>query len=363
MNRISRRGFIKQVAVTGAAITAFPTVLLPEARAAWAKKTVVHPHVDNLRVVGIKDPKMTTHIDPVSSWARQEQLVAKEAVWENMDKLACALADNRNADEAWRTIFLKPPRKPWSDTVVAIKTNNIAQQHSHSAVMAKICHTLTDTIGIKAHNLHIYDACHGDNLLVKTPFTGLPVGCRIEDKWGGSTVGTKVREPWKSGEGEAKCLKHLVDGSVDILVNMAMCKGHSGTFGKFTMTMKNHFGTFSPRPGHLGGGLDYLLAINQTPEILGPMDKRSGKVLYPRQQLCIVDALWASKGGPGGNPSHQPNFLVMGVLSPVVDYLVSTKFRGETMGWKPNRNAVQRMLTDFGYDVGDLPAGGKIIEV
>jgi hypothetical protein len=155
----------------------------------------------------------------------------------------------------------------------------------------------------------------------------------------------------------------LVDGTVDILINVALCKGHSDKFGGFTMTMKNHFGTFDPGPGHRGGAQDYLLAINQTPEVLGPMDARTGKVLYPRQQLCLVDALWASEGGPGGYPRYQPNFLAMGVLSPVVDYQLATKFRGEKMGWQPNMEATRRMLTDFGFSEADLPAGGKIIEI
>jgi hypothetical protein len=150
---------------------------------------------------------------------------------------------------------------------------------------------------------------------------------------------------------------------VDILINISMCKGHSPRFGGFTMTMKNHLGTFSPDYAHEDGSQDYLIAINQTREILGPMDRRTGRVLYPRQQLCIVDALWASKRGPGGNPSHQPNFLAMGVMSPVVDYQVATKFRGERMGWKPNQRAVRRMLTEFGYAEDDLPNGGNLIEI
>jgi hypothetical protein len=129
------------------------------------------------------------------------------------------------------------------------------------------------------------------------------------------------------------------------------------------MTMKNHFGTFDPSPGHDKGAQDYLIAINRTPEILGDMDKQTEKVLFPRQQLCLVDALWASKGGPGGNPTHQPNFLAMGVLSPIVDYQVATKFRGEKMGWQPNIRMAHQMLTNFGYDERDLPSGGKIIEV
>jgi hypothetical protein len=126
--------------------------------------------------------------------------------------------------------------------------------------------------------------------------------------------------------------------------------------------MKNHFGTFAPSPGHQSGSQDYLIAINQTPEILGPMDRKTGKVLYPRQQLCLVDALWASKGGPGGNPTHQPNFLAMGVLSPIVDYQLATQFRGNQMGWEPNMEMTRRMLTEFGYTEADLPRGGNLIE-
>jgi hypothetical protein len=363
MSGISRRDFMKKAIAIGAAITTAPTLLLRKGHAAWARKTVVHPNVDNLRVVGITDKKMTKGLETVSSWARQEALVATDVVWENLDKLAVTLTENRNPAEAWRTIFIKPPGKSWPDTVVAIKTNNIAQQHTHSAVMAKICHTLTRLFGVKPFNIHIYDACHGGNMGRETPFSGLPEGCRIEERWGGSSAPAKVPEPWKTTERDSKCLRHLVDGSVDILINIAMCKGHSRTFGGFTMTMKNHFGTFSPMPGHQGGGLDYLIAINQTPEILGSIDQRTGKVLYPRQQLCLIDALWASKGGPRGNPSHQPNFLAMGVLSPVVDYIVATRFRGGRMGWGPSMRATNRILWDFGYDENDLPGGGKIIEV
>ena len=363
MKRISRRTFVKKAAVVTAGIAASPTLFIRKSRASWAKKTAVHPNVDNLRVVSVTDPKMTRGVEPASSWKRQEELVDKRVIWENMDRLACGLTGTGSEKDAWRTLFVKPPRKSWSDTVVAIKTNNIGRQHTRSPLMAKICHTLTGMMGVKAHNIHIYDACHGGNMKKNTPFAGLPDGCRIEDRWGGMTAFTKIPEPAQDMGEESECLKYLVDGTVDILINVAMCKGHSHGFGGFTMTMKNHFGTFSPRPGHHNGGFNYLIAINQTPEILGEMDKRSGKVLFPRQQLCIVDALWASKCGPGCKASHQPNFIAMGVLSPVVDYQVATKFRGERMDWQPNRRATQKMLGHFGYFEDDLPEGGKLIEL
>jgi len=362
MDKISRRRFIKKSVITGAGIAAFPMVFIPKAKAEWAKKTVVHPNVDNLRVVGITDARMTKSAERIpQGWAGQEKLVNKKAVSENIDKMACGLCDTRNPEEAWRAIFVKPPHKSWPDTVVAIKTNCISQQHTRSAVMAKICHVLTDIVGVDPYNIHIYDACNG-NSMCDTPFEGLPEGTKVEGVWGGSRISTSVPRPWSGGK--ANCMGHLVYGTVDILINIAMCKGHFQQFGNFTMTMKNHFGTFSPSPAHAAaGGIDYLIAINKTPEILGKMDGKTGKVLYPRQQLCLVDALWASESGPHVGPDSQPNFLAMGVLSPVVDYVLATQFRGKKMGWEPNMEITHRMLSDFGYSASDLPSGGQLIEV
>jgi hypothetical protein len=364
MKRVSRRRFLKAAVVGATALTALPTVHVRRSSAAWERGSPVHPNVKDLRVVGLTDPKMTREVEKSAGWARQEELVLSEAVWENMDRLACALAETRAPSEAWRAIFVKPPGKSWSDVVVAIKTNQIAlnRQHTRSAVLAKLCHSLVHLIGVKASNIHIYDAIHGEGMERETPFAGLPQGCRLEGTWGGVSALTQVPEPWEGGRRRSSCLKHLVDGAVDILVNVSMCKGHSPRFGGFTMSMKNHFGTFSPRPGHQQGSEDYLLAINKTKEILGPMDARTGKVLYPRQQLCVLDALWASKGGPVTMPSHQPNFLAMGVFSPVFDYVLATRFRGEKMGWAPEMDMTRRMLTEFGYEESDLPNGGRIIE-
>jgi len=363
MNKITRRSFIKKTAVATAGITAFPMILIPKARAHWAPKTMVHPNVDNLRVVGITDSRMTKIDKEIpQDWADQEKLVNKKAVEENIDKLACSLVDTRNPSEAWRSIFIKPPQKSWSDTVVAIKTNCIFVQYTRSAVMAKVCHVLTDILGVKPFNIHIYDACHGSSMR-RTPFSGLPEGVKIENAWEGSTVTTPVPPPWDGGK--SLCAKQLVTDFVDILVNISMCKGHLFShLGGFTLAMKNHFGSFDPVQGHHPvTGMNYLIAINQTPEILGKMDEKTGKVLYPRQQLCLVDALWASEAGPTGGPSHQPNFLAMGVFAPAFDYVVATEFRGKKMGWEPNKDVTSRMLSDFGYSASDLPNGGKLIEV
>jgi hypothetical protein len=363
MKKITRRRFIKDAAIAGTAVATVPILLIRKAPAAWEPGTIVHPNVDNLKVVGTIDPGMTRDTETDIPWARQEELVVREKVWEAMDRLACGLTGRNAPERAWNTLFVKPPGKSWSDTVVAVKTNHIAQQHTRSAVLSRICHAMTDLVGVKPGNIHIYDACHGASMQATTPFSGLPEGVRIENQWGGFSGSAVVHRPWPKAGDTADCLKQLTDGTVDVLVNVSMCKGHSSRFGGFTMTMKNHFGTFHPGPGHRSGSFEYLLAINQTPQVLGPMGAKTGKVLFPRQQLCIVDGLWASDHGPGGEPGHQPNFLAMGVLSPVVDHVVATRFRARKMGWDVNMEAVDRMLTEFGYSKQDLPNSGRLFMV
>jgi len=361
--KISRRKFLTGAATSAIALSAFPTVFFPRRAEAFTGGQLIHPNVHPLRVVGVHDAQMTTDVMERSSSQQHNQLVRADVVAANMDRLACALAQEKDPAKAWRAIFLKPPSKGWSDVVVAIKTNHIAQQRTRSAVVGKVCTVLSGIVGVKASNIYIYDACHGANMTKEGVFKGLPEGVRLADKWGGSNVPTAIPAPYLDGKRSAKCLGHLVRGEVDILINIGLCKGHGMQFGGFTQCLKNHFGTFEPGPSHRkGGGADYLIAINKTPEILGKMDPRTGKVLFPRQQLCLIDALWASQPGPGGNSTHQPNRIFMSTFGPALDYQVGTKLRRDAMGWRVNEQIVRRFLTDFGFSEADLPNGGQIID-
>jgi len=360
--RISRRGFLKN-SITGAAVFGVaPHLMMPRSDAGALRGKSPHPNVSGLRVVGVHDPKMTREVVPVCPWNHQERLVVASAVEENMDKMALALTSEKRVEDAWKAIFLKPPGKEWSDVIVAIKTNNIARQHTRSAVIGKICRVLVEQMNVKGSQIFIYDGTHGEDLVEKTPFAGLPDGCHIAGKWGGIDTPVRIPSPWKGGDNEADCLKHLAAGKVDILINIALCKGHGEKFGGFTMTMKNHFGTFDPKHGHRFHATDYLLSINRTSQILGEISATSGEVLFPRQQLSIVDALWASKEGPGCDTSCQPNRLFMGTFAPVLDYQVATMFRKATMGWAIDESVTERFLTEFGFNRGDLPYGGRIID-
>lgn len=355
---VSRRRFIKDTAAGAAAAGMIPYFFVPRLSPSFEGWESPHPDIDGLRVVGLHDEKMTTDELPTAPWKKQEQVLDAELIEANVDRLACTLADEKKPADAWKKIFVKPPKKGWSDTIVAIKTNNIARQHTRSPVMARVCRALVER-GVKASNIYIYDSCHGKDMHKKTPFKGLPDKVNVVARWKGIKTLTDIPEPWHGGE--AECIEPLVSDEVDILVNISMCKGHSSKFGTFTMTMKNHLGSFNPRPAHADGSTDYLIAINKTPEVLGKMDAK-GKILFPRQQLCLVDCLWASEDGPMCEASAQPNRLFMGTFSPVLDRAVAQQFRRDVMEWSIKESVVKRFLTDFGLTAGDLPNGGKLID-
>ena len=308
MKHTTRRHFLKEVALLSAAAGAFPFVFVPKARAQWSPGTRVHPQIDNLRVVTITDPAMIKADSTGIPWARQEELVNTKTVWEDMDRLACALAQTKDPEKGWKAIFIKPPGKSWSDTVFAIKTNHISQQHTRSAVMSKCCRVATEILGVKPSNVHIYDACHGSSMAKDTPFSGLPEGVRVENTWGGSNTPTPIPKPWGDGSETSRCIEPLVKGAVDILVNISMCKGHSSTFGGFTLTMKNHFGTFDPSPGHRQGAA--RLPSGHQPDGRDPgrggSEDREGAL----SQTTALSCGWALVGERGsGRPPQPPDEL------------------------------------------------------
>jgi hypothetical protein len=367
---MSRRRFLK--ATAGAlALGAAPTIIIPRRVEAYQPGGRIHPNIDPLRVVGLTDARMTTGLRDMATWQQTRGLFDAEIIAANMDRLAMALTEESNADDAWRGIFVKPPGKDWSDTVVAIKTNQIAQMRTSPPVMRKVCRMLTDVVGIRGSNIFIYDGCHGSNsrwgssIREENHFADLPEGVQLADTWGGCRAfQTRVPEPYLNGTQRRGCVPHFITGRVDILVNIALCKGHGvSEVGGFTMCMKNHLGTFDPMPVHRdGGGTDYLMAINKTPEILGRMDPTTGDVLYPRQQLCIVDALWATSSRAADSADAQPNALFMGAFPPVTDYVLAMRFRKEKMGWALNEEVMPRFLADFWYTAEDLPNGGQIAD-
>jgi hypothetical protein len=275
-----------------------------------------------------------------ATMAVQNGAVDTERVRKNLDAMAMALAQKESPADAWAAILRKPRDKAWEKVRAAIKVNCICDNHPRIAVVGKVCGEL-GALGVPMENIVIYDGCHDANKHYP-PYVGkgLPEKVKVSRKSSLLSGATEAVTP-SPDKGSYECSADIATGAIDILVNCAVNKGHNQKFGGATLTMKNHFGTFTPHP-HGHGTLDYVLAINKSDAIVG------GEPV--RQQLCIVDSLWASTHRPRGIPNKNTHRLVMGVFGPAVDYLTIKKIREPVMGAKHNDKALRRFATEFGYE-------------
>lgn len=350
----SRRDFLKITAASATAVAASPVVAsATKNRAAWSSPKQINPNIDNLRVAFVHDEGMVNtkcaDFSGFSSMDNQNSYVNPSRIRENLDKLVIALTNKADADEAWNTIFMKPNSKNWSDVTVALKVNGIGVNHPRLIIVGKVCEELI-RIGVTPANINIYDACHGSEQLY-TDYIGkeLPEDVVVYD---GSS---RINVPVADGS-TMPCTDVLVenDGGIlnytkDILVNFAVCKNHNWNYGQFTMTLKNHIGSLKfSCPIYQ----DDLPNINRSEAILGDFSDTSTPA---RQQLCIIDALWASSaGGPSATPNIDTARIIMGTSSPVVDYLVGKSIRDTIVGDEPNYDLLEKILQDFGHNLSDV---------
>jgi hypothetical protein len=335
-NSISRRGFLAAaVAGTGGLLAGgFMPVRGEEI---GAGKRQVNPRIDNLRVVCCRDPAMIREDPRNWDFASQNVPVNADKVRAAMNAMACSLAKKNTPAAAWAAVFQKPAAKTWAKVKVAIKVNAFAKNNPRVAVVDAVCRALLG-LGVQPSNILVYDGtCNAKEMYGPFIGNGLPAGIKasVKNDLLGGMVKTDVPAPYA---GKFKCSAALANGTIDILVNIATNKGSA--FAGTTMTMKNHAGTFEPMPIHFGGGLKYIIAFNKSEAILGGTPVR--------QQLCIVDSLWAMTKGPFGVPNKRPCALSMGTFSPAVDYVVARRIREPDMGCK-HPESLNRIMSEFGY--------------
>ncbi|MBN1578308.1 MAG: DUF362 domain-containing protein [Chitinispirillaceae bacterium] len=336
---INRRSFLQKSVAGAAAITAggvkFSNVF--SAPAAWTDGMQINPAIDNKKVVCCYDTGMlNSDIEDVSTFRLQNNAVITSKVESNMDVMAKTLADKSDAAAAWATIFRKPDSKEWGEVKVAIKVNCIYTMiMPRIAIVGKVCQELI-RLGVASANITVYDACSGATGNGKyTPYigNGLPTGVVVSN--GTQKVSVTV------GSGQQSCT--TVVTQCDILVNCAVNKGHGQGRGGFTLTMKNHTGTMKfSCPSNLTEMIDQ----NKSDAILGGSPVR--------QQLCIVDSLWAAVQGPGSAPTHTPCRIVMGTFGPMVDIAVARQIRENIMNAPHNTTAITSILSGFGYSESDI---------
>jgi hypothetical protein len=335
-DKVSRRAFLSSVAAGLLAAGMFPAEG-DEKETGWRDGMKINPDIDNLSVVSCHDPKMIA-ADP-RKWdiVSQNAPIVPERVQADLDAMACALARKNSLRDAWGAIFRKPASKEWHEVKAAIKLNCLGNNYPRAAIVNAVCRALT-SLGVTPSNIVLYDGSHNAGSMYG-PFIGKEIIAGVRSGNGnellGGTVRTRIPAPHA---GKFKCTAAIAGGDIDVLVNIAVNKGHSvmGT----TMTMKNHAGTFEAMPIHTGGGADYIIAFSKSGALLG------GDPV--RQQLCIVDSIWALTGGPFGIPNKRPAMLSMGTFSPAVDFITAKRIREPIMGCS-HPPVLNRLMTDFGY--------------
>jgi hypothetical protein len=341
MPKQSRRDFLKTSAAGAVGIVAASAVLKPStaATAGWSDGLQVNPAISNLRVVYAKDSKMTS--GDYGSFNTANTRTDKALIKKNMDKMAIALAQTEgptpgDATDAWKKIFRKPTAKSWDDVTAAIKVNTIGQYYPSKAVVAAIIAGLQAAgVGVKdPKKITIYDATQGK-------CNGLYGDLGVATSQGGGTFNTNIGLPATN-----------VIKDVDILVSCAVCKHHGdGRWGGATLTSKNHIGSVK---FNCANDFNQLLNIFKCDAIYGT----PSATVPPRQQLCVVDGIWASRdSGWDGGPQCTPGILVMGTLSGAVDYLTVHKVRKVApVNANNDDGLVKQHLTTFGYSSSDADA-------
>jgi hypothetical protein len=373
-----RRDFLKTAAAGAAGAMGVSALkfdkIFAQSTGGWVAGMQINPAIDNRRVICCNDTKMLTATPANNDFTTTNNAVAADVVAANLDEMAMQLAQKTNADDAWSTIFRTGNSGGWAATKVAMKTNGIGGSTTNRpkwAIYKKICDVLIK-LGVQPQNIVLYDACDDAStyynphisLTDTTKIRAAQVSVRAAGMGGFKAV-TLTNATGISAAAD------LVDGSIDILVNVAACKSHNGTgnhfnYGSCTLCMKNHLGTFTDGTKaqhsdnlHVGNSATVpppaplaLFEINKHSAVLG------GNPV--RQQICIVDALLSNgASGPGGGWDNRTDRLVMGTFAPIVDYLATNKILLDTtimtkspiqaLGVTNAATILPMFLTQFGY--------------
>ena len=355
-----RRDFLRTAAASAAGAMGLTALkfdkLFAQSTGGWTSGLQINPAIDNKRVICCHDTKMLTANPQNDTFAAQNAAVDANLVATNLDQMAMYLANKTTATDAWSTIFRSGT--DWASTKVAIKTNAIIATGNHPrvAVIKKICDVFVDQFKVPAANIILYDA-NSDASKCYTTYASLTDSSKIRatvsvksQSLGGQAPVT-IAAATKTMTGVAD----LVNGVIDILVNVAIIKRHSGpgtayAYGSCSLCMKNHLGTFINSGSDTGAGdasatglhsIDAICNINKQPAILG------GNPV--RQQLCIIDGLLANGNSAGGSFDTRVDRLIMGTFAPIVDYLTAMRIMKDVMNKPDANNNLPKFLTNFDY--------------
>ena len=343
----SRRKFLKTTAAGTTGLMVSGIVKKSSAKGTlWYPGKRLNREVLNERVVCCHDDKIVKQGSNFgSTFSSQNSAIDTDRVHADLDEMAQKLTQIDNIAEAWKAIFQKPANKEWNEVKVAFKVNCINTEIMHHiAIIDKICQVLNgiDSPGVPYSNMIVFDGCHNaDGSSKYTPYVGngLPSGVIVSNR--NNALGGMTATSIPDTSTQYDCTTHISDGTIDILVNCAVNKGHGSSYGTCTLTMKNHFGTFDPNHS-----LDYILRINKSDAIIGGTPTR--------QQLCIMDSICSAVNGPTSSITHMPHRLIMGIFGPAVDFLTVKKMREPIMNASHNSSAINQFLSYFDYSSSEI---------
>ncbi|MBN1578758.1 MAG: hypothetical protein JW913_19500 [Chitinispirillaceae bacterium] len=352
---IDRRSFIKSSIAGAAGLSLAPPTVssllaAPQKGTAWTGGMAINPDISNTRVVCFNDPDMCKTYTS-AAFSTVNKSVVDSKVSANMDIMAMKLAGKTTPDDAWKTIFRSS--KKWEETKVAIKVNAInASNLPRVAVVKKITDVLVG-LGVKPASITLYDG-HGNASGSKkyTSYASLTDATKIRANLSNGFTGVGGKQSVTvTGVSNVVGAKNLVSGAIDILVNIAVHRGHDRAFnGNVSLCLKNHYGSFvsgTTGQADILHSTEAFFAINKLDALVG------GNPV--RQQLCIIDSLYASKAGPFEmEPGVKTDRIVMGTFAGAVDYCCVKKIRNEVHKWTYDAGTIARYVTDFGFKEADV---------
>ena len=305
MTKTTRREFLKQIAVTGASISALPSAI-------QAAQNALKGADGKSRVVIATDAGVL---------AGEGEIV--QSVLEKMlDRSIAKLTDSPSGTEGWKKLFSP-------DDVVGIKVNCLFGKgaSTHPETARAVIHGLKSA-GVKEDNIIIWDRSTNDLIKVgyKPNRDGAGVKCYGDDGDWGETI--------ERGAFKGRISK-IISQKVTAFVNVPILKTHGIT--GISCALKNHYGSFDNPGSHHENNCNPAIA-----------DFSSIPVVKQKSRLVVVEALRPQyDGGPGLKVDAQWSYCsVITSFDPLaVDYqgmlLIQQKraehdlgaFKGNVIAW------------------------------
>ncbi len=305
-NKISRRDFLKQLALGAAGMTIAPKIFARE----FEKNSLFTPASD---VIWCSDVAATTG-----------STINQSIVQIMMDTSIRRLTGLSDIGEAWKSLFPGIA----SNSIICIKVNCInSLLSSHPPVVETIINGLAQmNIGGQnfiRNNIIIWDRTNGELSNARyTLYTGNdPVRYRVfgTNQSGVGYDSTRPLTIQRDGTPINVNPSRIITTLSNYMINVACLKDHGGP--RMTLCLKNHFGSCSPVPCSAGDG-------NNSPEIPS-LNQQIRDVLNKQEKIFIVDGLYGIyNGGPGGSPQswltfapkNTPDSILMSRDPVAIDY-------------------------------------------